>query len=398
MPWQDDISANLPPPNEGEPANLRQDILDELADHLSCAMQRELRRTDDPNAARHAVLKRFGRPETIARTLWLDAMKEQLMNQRMMLVTQLAMIAAIAVLSVVVIVSLRQNARMQESLLSRLESANLQPSQSDAGLSATYDWPSLQLRFTTIDGSRPVENVDLSLSGDPYGRNEVLMLKTNSDGAAVYGPMQPGAYKLTATGPDNIKYQRQIIVPPGPRTEISIPWPKLQPQPMPVKLGVQLPTILSDWPTLTVVSLQPQPLEATTRDGVWSLPEISIVVDHRGRVSAVPPGFPSDPLSSRSAPKYQPRSAEFNWREEFELDASLRYVPKDMALWVAWPFPDEDREYTLVNSGNRSWKLGPVFASIKPHEQLTLMPEGDFTTLEQAMKENRARLETQPSN
>ena len=35
-------AAGLPPPHDLEPTRLRDDIVDELADHLSCAIQHEL--------------------------------------------------------------------------------------------------------------------------------------------------------------------------------------------------------------------------------------------------------------------------------------------------------------------------------------------------------------------
>ena len=38
----DVISAELPGPRDDEPASLRQDIVDELRDHLQCAFHREL--------------------------------------------------------------------------------------------------------------------------------------------------------------------------------------------------------------------------------------------------------------------------------------------------------------------------------------------------------------------
>jgi hypothetical protein len=69
--WREDITAHLPPPppDDERQADLRRDIVDELADHLSCAMQRELRKTDDERAARRAVLARFGSVKRIAARL-----------------------------------------------------------------------------------------------------------------------------------------------------------------------------------------------------------------------------------------------------------------------------------------------------------------------------------------
>ena len=39
MDFRDNLSALLPPHRDDEPASLRQDILDELDDHLACAVQ-----------------------------------------------------------------------------------------------------------------------------------------------------------------------------------------------------------------------------------------------------------------------------------------------------------------------------------------------------------------------
>ena len=37
----EDLTASLPPERDDEPVSLRQDILDELNDHLQCAVRRE---------------------------------------------------------------------------------------------------------------------------------------------------------------------------------------------------------------------------------------------------------------------------------------------------------------------------------------------------------------------
>ena len=88
----ENISAELPAPRDDEPASLRQDIVDELRDHLECALVRELHTPNSrgcisadqttPDAARHRVLARFGNPASLARRLWWDSMKETIMSQR----------------------------------------------------------------------------------------------------------------------------------------------------------------------------------------------------------------------------------------------------------------------------------------------------------------------------
>ena len=58
MSWREGIEAGLPPPPlDGESGDLRRDIIDELADHLDCAMQRERKHTDDDVAAQRAVIE-----------------------------------------------------------------------------------------------------------------------------------------------------------------------------------------------------------------------------------------------------------------------------------------------------------------------------------------------------
>jgi hypothetical protein len=80
--WPDDIADELPAPRDDEPSSLRQDIADELADHLHSSFVRELHRTPEETSAKQHVLDRFGDPRRVARQLWFDAMKEKIMSQR----------------------------------------------------------------------------------------------------------------------------------------------------------------------------------------------------------------------------------------------------------------------------------------------------------------------------
>jgi hypothetical protein len=82
----EELASPLPEPRPDEPANLRQDILDELADHLNCAVRREqLRGCTEPNEIRRRVMARFGDPLRIAQRLWFDAMREKIMSQRLLI-------------------------------------------------------------------------------------------------------------------------------------------------------------------------------------------------------------------------------------------------------------------------------------------------------------------------
>ena len=86
MDFRDGLSAELPAPRDDEPGGLRDDILDELADHLACAYRRELLRGADTATARQRVLERFGDPAALVRRLWFDAMKGKIMAQRILVV------------------------------------------------------------------------------------------------------------------------------------------------------------------------------------------------------------------------------------------------------------------------------------------------------------------------
>lgn len=91
MGWPEISIEDFPPKRDDEPASLRQDIIDELTDHFACAFNRELLKNPDEQLARQRVIIEFGDPVKIARQLWLDAMKEKIMSQRIMTGISVAM-------------------------------------------------------------------------------------------------------------------------------------------------------------------------------------------------------------------------------------------------------------------------------------------------------------------
>src|SRR5690242_1644415 len=94
MDFRDSLSAEMPPPRDDEPAGLRQEILDELADHLACSYNRERLRGASPDEAYRRAIERFGNPAAVARRLWLDAMRGKIMAQRVLVATCLVVMAA----------------------------------------------------------------------------------------------------------------------------------------------------------------------------------------------------------------------------------------------------------------------------------------------------------------
>jgi hypothetical protein len=94
MEFHEALFSHLPSPLDDEPQGLRQDIIDELADHLACSAQRELLRGTDRATARARILEQFGDPAAVARRLYLDAMRGKLMAKRVVIGTCVFVTAA----------------------------------------------------------------------------------------------------------------------------------------------------------------------------------------------------------------------------------------------------------------------------------------------------------------
>jgi len=135
--FSDDLTAELPAPRDDEPAGLRADIVDELADHLQCAMRREELRGsesfpvmvghgDKPRGSEafERVLARFGDPATVARKLWWDAMWERIMAQRILTGLTLLAVAACCAMAFLMWQMLTQMQGMQRDLLAESQAQN----------------------------------------------------------------------------------------------------------------------------------------------------------------------------------------------------------------------------------------------------------------------------------
>jgi hypothetical protein len=116
MDWREAAADGLPTPRNDEPASLRQDILDELADHLDCALTRELSKNISPEEAVANVKRRFGDPQDLARRLWLDAMKDAIMSKRLTLATMGFMTVICLMLGWIAWTSQRASQEAAESL------------------------------------------------------------------------------------------------------------------------------------------------------------------------------------------------------------------------------------------------------------------------------------------
>ena len=151
---------DMPPPEprdgelsqlpENHPDALRQDIADELTDHLHCALERELVGEPDLRQASKNVLNRFGFPGAIARQLWFDSMKDTIMFQRLQFALVLVMTCACLFLGWLAWSVSYQNAHANQDLAAQL--ADLAQAINAGQLK---EWVPAKLRLVTDDG-RPL--------------------------------------------------------------------------------------------------------------------------------------------------------------------------------------------------------------------------------------------------
>jgi len=274
-----DLTADLPPPRDDEPASLRQDIVDELADHLECALRRELLASGRPEPCETAsgdssfrpewqrVLTRFGNPAAIARRLWLDAMKEKLMAQRIM--TAASLIAAVAACVLVLFIWRSMDADRQvvmasldanRDLISQLNATNgrlmdqldlsrQKLEQLSAGGSQHVEWVPYEVTVRKGDlAGPPAEGVEVQLTLPSFGGGGAhspkalpQSAKTDENGVADLGLVYIGTYSLRLKTPWGEHYDESITVYPGKPITQTIVCPAQLPDPIDVALQVQWP-------------------------------------------------------------------------------------------------------------------------------------------------------------
>lgn len=232
MGWPEAITEGLPPPHESEPSNLRRDIVDELADHLAMAMQRELRRNEDEHVARRAVLNRFGDPSALARRLWWDAMKETIMRDRLMLIgVAVVLVAVLAFLGV----SWAAQSRINQAILAKLEGLSARPS----APAVPENWSVIAVKV--VEGNKdgpPVVGETVTLSGRAFNdqpSGESIEENTDAQGLVRFGPVRPGKYFIMINR-EQMRTEEVVVLYPGAEREHLIVCPDTRPATVSFKL------------------------------------------------------------------------------------------------------------------------------------------------------------------
>ena len=346
MSWREGIEAGLPPPPlDSESADLRRDIIDELADHLACAMQREQKHTDDDVAAQRAVIERFGNPGRIAYRLWFDAMKETIMSQRISLVTNIVVAMACIAIALVAFNSLKQNTALTDALLAKLEAIGVG---TEAKTSASV-WAQATIPILVDD--KPAVGYLVTLSGEAFnpGKHDSLGDKTDDDGNVAFGPIRPGRYSLRIEDPRGLMRTVDAILYPGRNELDPVSLPALKPEPAAVSFAVNLPEQIKDRIAFVRLKFEKHLPEHGTRNIQWQWPSLDVLLRPDGTVAQieiVPVGSGRSPFRRTGTEEYiDPEALE--QRRTVELDGALTYRLADIVVYV--PIQDvADRFVTIT--------------------------------------------------
>jgi len=284
MDFRQALSAELPPPRDDEPPSLRQDILDELADHLACAYKRELLRGAAATVAQTRVLEQFGDPAAVARRLWFDAMKGKIMTQRIAIGACLLLLTGFCGAAVALFWQQSLRAQLQAAeanaqlahALAQSQSTNqemlkqLQTMAQAFQPGQTPDWIPVSFKLTqeSLDGP-PAVGYEVALGrgtgGAAVGRGgmggmgggmgnsayaEVVHRVSDQNGLVDFGVVQPGDWQfdLVRRWKDQNTWHAHgsLNVLPGIKIVKSIICPKVPPDTEDVTLSVDWPADLAD--------------------------------------------------------------------------------------------------------------------------------------------------------
>lgn len=286
MEWPDSLAASFPAPRDDEPESLRQDIADELADHLQCSVDRHLLSNTDLDSARSRALQRFGDPRRIARQLWFDALKERIMSQRILLgmavLMTLAFVAAIVVGLRVVEVGrvaiadlVEQNRasaevlrKTNEAMLARMEKL---PAAREAP--ASLEWSGVKWRMISSDGNMLPNGYTANLMGNllDSGKHINISGEVAPDGTVDFGYVRTGQHHLHVQSPWGDHYSRYLTVLPGRNLEDVVKCPGASPGDAEVALAMNWPADLKDKGYWAVCGFLPMPRATDGVKGSWSI-------------------------------------------------------------------------------------------------------------------------------
>ncbi len=261
MNWPELSIEDFPPRRDDEPSSLRQDIIDELSDHFACALNRELLKNPDEQIAKQRVIQNFGDPIKIARQLWLDAMKEKIMSQRIM--TGISVLMAVCGVIVVGMVwsMMKESQAFNTRMMAQMTEIANRPVPEVQTESAAGEMN--QVSFQLVQGKQGGKPA-IGFTGELTKRGEnidvfKLDAVSNDEGVMDFGKLPWGKYSLNIKSPWDEYYYSELTVLPGRNYSQTIVCPGAAPVEVPVRFEVQWPDDLKSDDWLLLCDFRPRP-------------------------------------------------------------------------------------------------------------------------------------------
>jgi hypothetical protein len=289
MRASDPIADSLPPPRDDEPADLRSDIIDELSDHLDCAVQRELLRGKDETDARRTAIQRFGDIPKIARQLWWDAMKERIMTGRVSLALSIGVVFLMGIFGMLGWQIMQDQRELNQRVLTKLESL---PSGPKPGLAEprSPEWGSLTI--TLLDAqSNPLAGHPVRIKGKMYSSDTDLDLKfeTDNDGRVKIDPLRTGTgYEMWIESQEGWLYfidKNNLVLRPGEDRTYSVQQPPINKPAAQVSFTFEWPDEPEFQNTQFIYLFTSMPIK-TTDSGKWYTPQHWELIANRTEVQS----------------------------------------------------------------------------------------------------------------
>lgn len=276
----EELRRAMPGPHEREPRSLRRDIEDELADHLACSIERERARGLGEPQARAAAIERFGNPGRIARKLWMQAMKEHVMRDRLIVAVNILLAVVIVFAAVMVYRISEQSQKSNLALVSALErigKAQAAP--------AVSNMASMTVRCTRNTSEGTPANLEVSIFGKPFNVTEEKRYSQNVDGRGTtkFGPMLPGKYILSAITKSTqplLSTSRNVLLYAGDQREEQFVAPDVQT--VPVTFSLEMPEEFRN--ARALIECQIVHVPQVVNGSEWSCDVDPIVVNPAGKL------------------------------------------------------------------------------------------------------------------
>ncbi|MFK7777601.1 MAG: hypothetical protein QM501_05710 [Gimesia sp.] len=326
MSWPEISIEDFPPERDDEPSSLRQEILDELGDHFACALNRELLKNPDEQTAKQRVLNQFGDPVKIARQLWLDAMKEKIMSQRIMTGISVAMAACGFIVVGLVWSMMKENkgvnqkmleqlavladrpqpvatSKIDQQILKQLELINQGDREQVVSKAETMNQVSFQLVQGNNDEKPAVGFTGTLIKSGQKTDSFTLEAVSNDEGKLDFGRLPWGKYRFTLKSPWGEYHHSNVSILPGRNYSQTIVCPASAPEAVPVQFQVDWPDNLKseDWVLLCDFRSRggggggPVSLTRKYGDDVWRAQSVEFdkqslvyLIDNHNKVSLCP--------------------------------------------------------------------------------------------------------------